>query len=197
MLRNGQAIEGRLYDVGGTRPLRITVDTASGQRNFNSSEVAQIFLATPPGAAAVGTAGAQAAGATTGVRVDANQAWVDSGVNVTRGDRVAFSASGDIMVAPGSERWRGWDAGAVERPVPGSKRPGRRADRQGREQRSISDRIEHPADSNARRRTADAWHQRRWLWRQHRVVLGHHHSDEPDQTRDLPPLSSSRPGALS
>ena len=101
MLRNGQAIEGRLHDVGGTHPLRITVNTPSGAREFTSNDVAQIFLATPPGTAAVGTAGAPVA-ATSGVRVDANQAWVDSGVNVNRGDRVAFNASGDIMVAPGA-----------------------------------------------------------------------------------------------
>jgi hypothetical protein len=104
VLRNGQAIEGRLHDVGGTHPLRITVNTSSGARDFNSNEVAQVFLATPPGAVAVGTAGAPVAGAgaTTAARVDANQAWVDTGVNVNRGDRVAFSASGDIMVAPGA-----------------------------------------------------------------------------------------------
>lgn len=101
VLRNGQAIEGRLHDVGGTHPLRITVNTSSGARDFTSSEVAQVFLATPPGAVAVGTAGAPVA-TTSGVRVDANQAWVDTGVNVARGDRVAFSASGDIMVAPGA-----------------------------------------------------------------------------------------------
>lgn len=101
MLRNGQAIEARLHDVGGTHPLRITVDTSSGERDFSSSDVAQIFLATPPGAA-VGTTGSSVAGSTSGVRVDANQAWVDTGVNVIRGDRVAFSASGDIMVAPGA-----------------------------------------------------------------------------------------------
>ncbi len=101
MLRNGQAIEGRLSDVGGTNPLRITVNTPSGNRNFSSNDIAQIFLATPPGAAAVGTAGSSI-GATTGVRVDGNQAWVDSGVDVARGDRIAFNASGDIMVAPGA-----------------------------------------------------------------------------------------------
>ena len=100
VLRNGQAIEGRLNDVGGTRPLRITIGTASGSRNFMSSDVAQIFLATPPGAGAVATAGSPV-GASSGVRVDANQAWVDGGINVSRGDRLAFTASGDIMVAPG------------------------------------------------------------------------------------------------
>lgn len=100
VLRSGQAIDGRLSDVGGTRPLRITVDTASGQRNFNSSDVAQIFLAPPPGAV-VGTAGAPPTppGA---IRVEANPGWVDAGINVSRGDRVSFNASGDIMVAPGA-----------------------------------------------------------------------------------------------
>jgi len=107
MLRNGQAVEGRLHDVGGTHPLRITVATSSGNRDFNSNDVAQIFLATPPGAAAaVGTAGAPIA-ATSGVRVDANQAWVDTGINVSRGDRFVFNASGDIMVAPGASAGAG------------------------------------------------------------------------------------------
>ena len=107
MLRNGQAIEGRLHDVGGTHPLRITVNTPSGARDFTSNDGAQIFLATPPGAAPVGTVGTSSTGVTTGVRVDANQAWVDSGVNVSRGDRMAFNASGDIMVAPGASAGAG------------------------------------------------------------------------------------------
>ena len=51
MLRNGQAVEGRLHDVGGTHPLRITVNTSNGARDFSSNDVAQIFLATPPGQA--------------------------------------------------------------------------------------------------------------------------------------------------
>src|SRR5262249_7108505 len=45
LLRNGQVIEGRLSDVGGTHPLRLTVDTASGPRDFTSNEVAQLHLA--------------------------------------------------------------------------------------------------------------------------------------------------------
>lgn len=97
VLRNGQVVEGRLTDVGGTRPLRISVDTPSGSRNFNSNEVAQIFLALPPGAAANAPSNASE-----GVRVDANQAWVDTGVDVARGDRVVFGARGDIMIAPGA-----------------------------------------------------------------------------------------------
>lgn len=103
VLRNGQVVEGRLNDVGGTRPLRITVDTSSGSRDFSSNEVARIYLASPPEAAAVGTGGAQTAETPPGaIRVEANQAWVDTGVNVSRGDRVTFNGTGDIMVAPGA-----------------------------------------------------------------------------------------------
>src|SRR4029077_19585298 len=45
LLRNGQVIEGRLSDVGGTHPLRLTVDTPSGPRDFSSNDVAQLHLA--------------------------------------------------------------------------------------------------------------------------------------------------------
>src|SRR5438445_8615610 len=36
-LTNGQIIEGRLADISGTKPLKLTVDTTSGQRDFNST----------------------------------------------------------------------------------------------------------------------------------------------------------------
>lgn len=98
VLRNGQVIDGHLNDVGGTRPLRITVDTPSGRRDFVSSEVAQIFLATPPGPA-IATAPVPATPPGS-IRVDANEPWVDSGIDVTRGDRVSFNASGHIKLAP-------------------------------------------------------------------------------------------------
>src|SRR4029453_19282285 len=57
LLRNGQVIEGRLSDVGGTHPLRLTVDTPSGQRDFNSSDVAQVHLGPLNERAAVSTGG--------------------------------------------------------------------------------------------------------------------------------------------
>jgi hypothetical protein len=101
VLRSGEVIEGRLSDVGGTRPLRLTVDTPSGQRNFNSSDVAQIYLARPGGSQAVATSGQAAqipAGAQT-ITVPANQPWTDTGITVQRGERIQFNASGDIMVS--------------------------------------------------------------------------------------------------
>ena len=59
VLRNGDVIEGRLYDIGGTHPLRITIDTPSGQRDFTSNEVAQIYYTNP--GPTVATNGSQAA----------------------------------------------------------------------------------------------------------------------------------------
>ena len=43
-LRNGDMISGRLIDIGGNDPLRLTVRTTDGNEDFNSNEVARIFL---------------------------------------------------------------------------------------------------------------------------------------------------------
>lgn len=106
VLKNGQVIQGRLSDVGGTRPLRLTVDTPSGPRDFSSSDVAQVHLSPGAGAQPVATSGQNAgqaqavpAGAQT-ITVPANQPWTDTGMTVRRGDRIQFNASGDIMIAP-------------------------------------------------------------------------------------------------
>ena len=100
VLRSGQVLEGRLSDVGGTRPLRLTVDTPSGQRDFTSSDVAQVYLGRAAGqvAATTGQAAQAPAGAQT-VSVQANQPWTDTGITVQRGERIQFNASGDIMVS--------------------------------------------------------------------------------------------------
>ena len=95
VLRNGQIIDGRLSDIGGTRPLRLTIDTTSGQRNFASNDVAQIYLYAPKGAAAQ----AQTAAPAGAIIVQGNQPWTNSGIAVTRQERIAFSATGDIMTA--------------------------------------------------------------------------------------------------
>ena len=59
MLRNGQTIDGHLFDIGGTSPLRITLDTPSGKRDLASNEVAQIYMtgSVPAAAAAAARAG--------------------------------------------------------------------------------------------------------------------------------------------
>jgi hypothetical protein len=106
VLSNGQVVGGNLYDIGGTQPLRISVNTDSGRRDFTSNEVRRIYLARPSGSSAPATAGAPAQGAAstlpaTGgqVRVAANQRWTDTGLNVRKGDRVTFRASGQVQLS--------------------------------------------------------------------------------------------------
>lgn len=108
LLRNGQVIEGRLSDVGGTHPLRLTVDTPGGPRDFSSNDVAQLHLAPLNNRAPVPTqqgGGNQPtplpapipAGA---INVPANQVWTNTGIPVLRGQRISFTARGDIMLSP-------------------------------------------------------------------------------------------------
>jgi hypothetical protein len=52
VLKNGQSFEGKLYDVGGTTPLRITFTTGGQQRDFTSTEVGRIYLSRAPASAA-------------------------------------------------------------------------------------------------------------------------------------------------
>lgn len=103
LLKDGQVVEGRLADVSGTRPLHLTFDTASGQREFNSSDVAQVFLSGQAAAqqspVAQATAATIPAGSLT-LNVAANQAWTDTGLEVRRGEQIRFFASGDIMISP-------------------------------------------------------------------------------------------------
>ena len=116
-LRNGEAITGTFYDVGGTSPLRLTFKTSSGDREFSSAEVARIALSRTD-AAAAGTSGSTStlAPATgTGIVVSARQAWTGTGMNVRRGETITFNSSGeiqlsgdtnDIAASPGSKSGR-------------------------------------------------------------------------------------------
>ena len=51
-LKNGDTVHGQLYDIGGTSPLKITIKTASGEREFSSNEIGRIILARPANAVA-------------------------------------------------------------------------------------------------------------------------------------------------
>lgn len=100
VMRSGQVIEGRLSDIGGTRPLRLTIDTPSGERQFTSSDVAQIYVnPIARSAAAQAPAGVGTSGGPGAITIPANQAWVDTGITVVRGQPVQFAASGDIMIS--------------------------------------------------------------------------------------------------
>jgi hypothetical protein len=102
VLSNGQAVVGRLYDIGGTSPKRISVDTDGGRKDFSSNEIRRIYLANPSGAsrsAAATSSSTPAPLPATGgeIRVAGNQRWVDTGLTVRKGDLVSFSPSGQIQ----------------------------------------------------------------------------------------------------
>jgi hypothetical protein len=104
VLSNGQTVRGRVYDIGGATPLRISVDTDSGRRDFNSNEVRRIYLARPGGSSSVDSRTSQTPSAplpATGgqIRVPANQRWTDTGITVRKGDRVSFNANGQVQLS--------------------------------------------------------------------------------------------------
>lgn len=101
-LRNGDTITGQFYDIGGTTPLRITVKTASGERELSSSEVARIVLAKTNAAAnaATATTGSQAGAA---IVVSGRQPWTSTGITVRRGEVVTFNTTGEVRVGPGAD----------------------------------------------------------------------------------------------
>jgi hypothetical protein len=119
VLKNGQAIAGHFYDIGGATPLRITVDTDAGRRDFTSSEVARIYLA-PTGTSA-GTSGVQP-GAPGTVAVVANQAWTPTGLIVRRGETLTFQTTGEIQLS-GDPNDKAHSAGAYNQRRPGAGAP--------------------------------------------------------------------------
>lgn len=103
LLKDGQVIQGRLADISGSRPLRLTFDTPSGQRELNSSDVAQVYMSAQGGqqqAAAPGQAAPTIPAGSMTLNVPANQMWTDTGLTVRRGEQLQFFASGDIMISP-------------------------------------------------------------------------------------------------
>src|SRR5688572_21819205 len=100
-LRNGQTIDGQLYDIAGTHPLRITLKTSSGDRELSSSEIGRIVLARPSGSAVATSGNASTRGIPegTGVAVMGNQAWSPTGQTVRQGERVTFSATGEVQLS--------------------------------------------------------------------------------------------------
>jgi len=99
VLRNGQTIDGSLYDIGGTSPLRLSVRTASGERELSSNEVARIVVARPDNVA-TGTSGVASTPAVAGaITVQANQPWTSTGITVRKGQRVTFISTGEVQLS--------------------------------------------------------------------------------------------------
>jgi hypothetical protein len=102
-LRNGDTINGTLYDIGGTSPLKLIFRTSNGERELSSAEVSRIVLSrTDAAAAAVGTTGATAnlAPATgNGIVVSAKTPWTPTGITVRRGEVLTFNTTGEIQLS--------------------------------------------------------------------------------------------------
>jgi hypothetical protein len=100
VLKNGETIAGQLYDIGGTSPLRITVKSASGEREFSSNEIGRIILSRPSNTVATSGSNANLAAASgAGISVNPKQAWTSTGMTVRRGEVLTFNASGEVQLS--------------------------------------------------------------------------------------------------
>ena len=103
ILRSGEAVTGQFYDIAGTTPLRITMKTASGDRELSSNDVAVIVLARSDAAVAATTGSSPTTGATpsTGgaIVVNGNQQWTSTGLMVRRGERLTFTTTGEVRLS--------------------------------------------------------------------------------------------------
>jgi hypothetical protein len=103
VMRDGQVINGQLTDVGGSAPLRLSINAGGSNRDVTSNDVARIVMARPADTA--GTSGSQ--GATPGVtspsgfNVSAQQPCFATGMTVRRGETLGIQASGEISYGPG------------------------------------------------------------------------------------------------
>ena len=103
VLRSGQSIDGQLTDIGGTSPLRLSIRTASGERDLSSNEVARIIISRPDNVnVATGTSGAGVAAtpAVAGaVTVQASQPWTSTGITVRKGQTLTFQTTGEVQLS--------------------------------------------------------------------------------------------------
>lgn len=105
-LRDGGVVRGELIDIGGVQPLRLTFRSDAGERDYSSNEVRRIYLARPPDAApstpsAPTPTPLPEPGPGGGYRVAANQRWTTTNITVRRGQRIQFTATGEVELAAG------------------------------------------------------------------------------------------------
>jgi hypothetical protein len=106
VFHSGDVFEGRLVDIGGADPLRMTFRTPGGNRDVTSSELSRIYLSRwqgmPEGGAATqlpGQAGPPLDEGGAGMSVPANPCWTNTARSVRRGQRVAFNGTGEIQLS--------------------------------------------------------------------------------------------------
>jgi hypothetical protein len=124
ILRNGQTVEGQLYDIGGTTPLRITLKTSSGEREFSSNEVGRIVLSRPTReVATTGSAATAGIPEGQGIAVPANQQWTATGITVRRGEVLTFNTTGEARLSTDPNDVAGSAGARSQRKAAGSPLP--------------------------------------------------------------------------
>jgi hypothetical protein len=100
VLNNGQTIDGRLNDIGGTYPLRLTVDTSNGRQDFNSTDVAAVYNGRGRAGFSTLPAGVGTSGQVGSFVVPANQQWTPTNLTVSAGETLGFQTDGEIHYSP-------------------------------------------------------------------------------------------------
>jgi hypothetical protein len=90
VLRDGSLVSGRLVDIGGSNPLRISF----AGRDYSSSDVARIYFSRPAVATALPAQPAAPLGGS--IRVPASGGWVSSGITVIQGEPVYLVTTGEV-----------------------------------------------------------------------------------------------------
>jgi hypothetical protein len=95
VLRNGSLVPGRLTDIGGTSPLRISF---SG-RDYSSDDVARIYFSRPAVATSPGQSANTLPQGAGNIRVPANAGWVSTGITVVQGEPVNLVTTGEVRLS--------------------------------------------------------------------------------------------------
>ena len=101
VLRDGSTLVGRFVDVGGRNPKRINFESAGGDRDYWSNNVARIYMSAPPRGSAGsggGSGGALEAGSGD-IKVSARFGWVSTGLQVGYGQTVYITANGEVRLS--------------------------------------------------------------------------------------------------
>ena len=100
--RGTEVLLGRLANIEGgvgsayeNAPRTVTFKTSGGDRRFRLSEVARIYLGNYPRP----TAAAAASLPEGAIRVPGNEQWTATTMRVSRGERVAFTAEGEVQLS--------------------------------------------------------------------------------------------------
>ncbi len=103
ILRSGEVVNGRLVDIGGSSPLRMTIRGRGGDRDISSSEVAHVILARPsnaPASASGSGSNADLAPATgAGLVVSPKQPWTATGITVKKDQTLSFNVNGEVQLS--------------------------------------------------------------------------------------------------